>query len=127
MPPDGKSIKGNVKAPPQTPQSTSSCNPPTSDDVRPYVLIRRKRAEVPEAYPKGSEGWLVNDQRFIQELEELLAKDFRDALCAEQQSACKAEGIGHKDCFDLQARVRRLLVVGSTPLLLHAKNVVGLG
>ena len=28
MPQDGKSVKGNVKAPPQAPQSTSSCNPP---------------------------------------------------------------------------------------------------
>ena len=27
MPPNGKSVKGNVKAPPQTPQSTSSSNP----------------------------------------------------------------------------------------------------
>ena len=49
VPLDGKSVKGNVKAPPQTPQSTSSSNPPTSDDARPYVLIRGKRVEVPEA------------------------------------------------------------------------------
>ena len=28
VPPDGKAVKGNVKAPPQTPQSTSSSNPP---------------------------------------------------------------------------------------------------
>ena len=35
-PPDGKSVDGNVKAPPQTPQSTSSSKPPrTSDDARP--------------------------------------------------------------------------------------------
>ena len=47
-------------------------------------------------------------------------------LCAEHESACKAEGIGHKDCFDLQVCVRRLLVVAPTPLWLHAKNVVGL-
>ena len=42
--PDGKSVKGNVEAPPQTPQSTSSSNPPTSDDARPYVLIRVLRS-----------------------------------------------------------------------------------
>ena len=35
VPLDGKSMKGNVKAPPQTPQSSSSSNPPTSDDARP--------------------------------------------------------------------------------------------
>ena len=81
VPQDGKSVKGNVKAPPQTSQSTSSSNPPTSDDARPYVFIHGKRVEVPEAYPKGVEGRLVNDQRFFQELEELLAKDIRDA-CA---------------------------------------------
>ena len=56
VPQDGKSVKGNVKAPPQTPQSTSSSNPPTSDDARPYVFIRGKLFEVPKAYPKGAEG-----------------------------------------------------------------------
>ena len=75
VPQDGKSVKGNVKAPPQTPQSTSSSNPPTSDDARPHVFIRGKLFEVPEAYPKGAEGRLVNDKRFIRELEELLVKD----------------------------------------------------
>ena len=56
VPPDGKPVKGNVKAPPQTPQSTSSSKPPTSDDARPYVFIRGKLVEVPEVYPKGTEG-----------------------------------------------------------------------
>ena len=78
---DGKSVKGNVKAPPQTPRSTSSSNPPTSDDARPYVFIRGKLFEVPKAYPKGAEGRLVNDKRFIRELDELLVKDIRTA-CA---------------------------------------------
>ena len=68
-----QSLKDNVKAPPQTPQSTSSSTPPTSDDARPYVFIRGKLFDVPEAYPKGAEGRLVNDKRFIRELEELLA------------------------------------------------------
>ena len=81
VPPDGKSVKGNVKAPPQTPQSSASSNPPTSDDAYPYVLIRGKRVEVSEVYPKGTEGRLVNDQRFIQELQQFLSKDIRDA-CA---------------------------------------------
>ena len=53
----------------------------TSDDARPYVFICGKLFEVPEAYPKGAEGRLVNDKRFIRELEELLAKDIRNA-CA---------------------------------------------
>ena len=79
VPQDGKSVKGNVKAPPQTLQSTSSSNPPTSDDARPYVFTRGKLFEVPEAYPKGAEGRLVNDKRFIRELEELLVKDIRNA------------------------------------------------
>ena len=81
VPQDGKSVKANVKAPPQTPQSTSSSNPPTSDDARPYMFIRGKLFYVPEAYPKGAEGRLVNDKRFIRELEELLVKDIRNA-CA---------------------------------------------
>ena len=77
---DGKSVKGNVKAPPQTPQSTSSSNPPTRDDARPCVLIRGKPVEVPEAYPNDAKSRLVvNDQQFIRELEEFLAKDIRDA------------------------------------------------
>ena len=59
VPQDGKSVKGNVNAPPQTPESTSSSNPPTSDDARPYVFIHGKLVEVPEAYPKGVEGQLV--------------------------------------------------------------------
>ena len=80
VPQDGKSVKGNVKAPPHTMQPTSSSNSPTSD-ARPYVFIRGKLFEVPEAYPKGAEGRLVNNQQFIRELEELLAKDIRDA-CA---------------------------------------------
>ena len=87
VPQDGKSVKGNVKAPPQTPQSTSSSNPPTSDDARPYVFIRGKLFEVPEAYPKGAEGRLVNDKRFIRELEELLVKDIRNA-CARNTNPC---------------------------------------
>ena len=63
-------MKGNVKAPPQTPQSTSSSPPPpTSDDARPYVLIRGKRVEVPKACPKGAKGRLVNNQRFIEQLD----------------------------------------------------------
>ena len=61
MPPDGKLVKGNVKAPPQTPQFTASSDPPPpgGDGPRPYVLICGKRVEVPEAYPKGVEGPLV--------------------------------------------------------------------
>ena len=62
VPPDGKPVQGNVKVPPQTPQSTSPLNPPTSDDTRPYMLILGKRVKVPKAYPKGTEGWLVNNQ-----------------------------------------------------------------
>ena len=82
VPQDEKSVKGNVKAPPQTPQSTSSSNPPpTSDDARPYVFICGKLFEVPEAYPKGTEGRLLNDKRFIQKLDKLLAKEIRNA-CA---------------------------------------------
>ena len=81
VPQNRKSVKGNVKAPPQTLQSTSSSNLPTSDDARAYVFIRGKLVEVPEAYPKGAEGRLVNDQQFIRELEELLVKDICGA-CA---------------------------------------------
>ena len=115
VPQDGKSVKG--KAPPQTPQSTSSSEPPTSDDARPYVFIRGKLFEVLEAYPKGAEGRLVNDKQLIRELEELLVKDIRNACARNTNLRAKP--------FDLQACVCRLLVVGPTPLWLHAKNVVG--
>ena len=81
VPLDGKSVKGNVKVPPQTPQSTSSSNHPTRDGARSYLLIRGKCVEVPKVYPKGAKGRLVNDQRFIDDLEQFLAKDIRDA-CA---------------------------------------------
>ena len=85
MPPNGKSVKGNVKAPPQTAQSIASSNLPTSDDAHAYVLIRGKRVEVPEAYPKGAKGRLVNNQWFIQQLEQFLSKDVRDA-CAQSSN-----------------------------------------
>ena len=49
--------------------------------MTPYLLIRGKQFKVPEAYPKGAEGRLVNDQQFILELEKCLLKDIRDA-CA---------------------------------------------
>ena len=61
VPLDGKSVKGNVTALPQNLQSTTSSNPPTSDDACPYVLICGKRFNIPEAYPKGAEGQLMKD------------------------------------------------------------------
>ena len=51
------------------------------------MLIRGKRVEVPEVYPKGAEGRLVNDQQFIDEPEQFLAKDIRDA-CAWNSNPC---------------------------------------
>ena len=96
VPQDGKSVKGNVKAPPQTPQSTSSSNSPTSDDARPYVFIYGKLFEVPEAYPKGAEGWLVNDKQFIRELEELLAKDIRNAFARNMNLRAKPKASDSK-------------------------------
>ena len=45
------------------------------------MFIRAKRVEIPEAYPKGAEARLVNDQLIIRGLEECLAKDTRDT-CA---------------------------------------------
>ena len=125
MPQDGKSVKGNVKAPPQTPQSTSSSNPPTSDDARPYVFVRGKLFEVPEAYPKGAEGRLVNDKRFIRELEELLVKDIRKTCAWNTNPRGKPKALDTKSDL-VYKRVCRLLVVGPTQQWLHAKNVVGL-
>ena len=72
---------------PPTPHSSTSSNPTTSYDSRAYVLIRGKRVEVPEAYPKGTEGGLVNDQQCIQDLDRLLVKDIRDA-CARNNNPC---------------------------------------
>ena len=96
VPQGGKSVRGNVKAPPQTPQSTSSSNPPTSDNARPYVFIRGKLFEVPEAYPKGAEGRLVNDKRFIREPEELLAKDIRIACARNTNPRAKPKALDTK-------------------------------
>ena len=53
------------------------------------MFICGKRIEVPEAYPKGTEGRLVNDQRFIRELEEFFAKDIRDACAWNTNSRAK--------------------------------------
>ena len=58
----GPLVKGDVDTPrPPTPHSCASSNPTTSDDTCPNV-------EVPEAYPKAAQGRLVNDQKFIDEL-----------------------------------------------------------
>ena len=96
VPQDGKSVKGNVKAPPQ---STSSSKPHTSDDTRPYVFIRGKLFEVPDAYPKGAEGRLVSEKRFIRELEELLVKDIRNACARKTNPRAKPKASDTK--FDL--------------------------
>ena len=69
---------------------------PTSDDARPYVFIRGKRVDVPETYPKGAEGWLVNDQRFIRELEEMLAKDISDACARNTNPRAKPKSLDTK-------------------------------
>ena len=79
-------MKGNVdpppRPPPPIPQSFASSKPPASDDARPYgLLICGKRFEVPEAYSKGAEGQLVNDQQFIHEHEKYVVKDIR-GTCA---------------------------------------------
>ena len=90
-------MKGNVKAPPQTPQSTPSSKPHASDDARPYVFIRGKLFDVPKAYPKGAKGWLVNKKRFIRELEELLGKGIRNA-CARNTSPCAKPSASDTKC-----------------------------
>ena len=84
MPPNGQSVKGNFEPPPPHQPCTPLhfLTPPQVMTPRPYVLIRGKRYEVPEAYPKGAKGWLVNDQKFIDELNEYLVKDICDA-CAQ--------------------------------------------
>ena len=43
------------------------------------MLIHGKRFKVPEAYPKGAEGRLVNDQQFVGDLNKYLVKDIFDA------------------------------------------------
>ena len=45
------------------------------------MLICGNQFEFPKAYPKDAEGWLVNDQQFIDDLNKYLVKDIRDA-CA---------------------------------------------
>ena len=63
------------------------------------MFIRGKLFEVPEAYPNGAEGRLVNDQRFIRELEELLAKDIRNACVRNTNPRAKPKALDTK--FDL--------------------------
>ena len=81
VPPDGQSVKDNVDPTPPPPHSSAPSNPAPCDDSRPYVLIRGKRFYVPEGYPKGAEGRLVNDQQFIDDLTNMFVKDIREA-CA---------------------------------------------
>ena len=84
------------QCPPQTVQSTASFDPPTSDDACPYVLICGKRVE---AYPNGAEGQLVNDQRFIHELEPFLSKDIRDACLRNGNPRAKLKPSDTKTAF----------------------------
>ena len=69
--------------PPPSPtlQSSTSSSPPRGDDGRLYVFIHGKQFKVPRAYPKGVDGGLVNDQKFIDDLYKYLVMDFRNA-CA---------------------------------------------
>ena len=94
-------MKGNVKAPPQTHSPLPLLPPPpppTSDDARPYVFIRGKLFEVPEAYPKGAKGPLVV-HRFIRELEELLAKGIRNACARNTNPGAKPKASDTKCDF----------------------------
>ena len=60
------------------------------------MFIHGKFFEVPEAYPKGAQGRLVNDQRFIRELKELLAKDIRDACARNTNPRAKPKALDTK-------------------------------
>ena len=52
--------------------------------------------EVPEAYRKGADGRSVNDQQFIQELEQFLAKDIRDACARNSNLRAKPKPLNTK-------------------------------
>ena len=60
------------------------------------MFIRGKLFEVPEAYPKGAEGRLVNDKQFIRESEELLAKDIRNACAWNTNPRAKPKALDTK-------------------------------
>ena len=68
----------------------------------------------------------MNDQRFIQELEDFLSKDICDACAQNSNPHAKPKPSSMKSALIFQACVCRFLVVGCTPLWSHAKNVVGL-
>ena len=103
----------------------SLSKPPTSDDALPYVLIRGKRVEVPEAYPKGAEGRLVNDQRFLQELEQFLAKDICDACARNSNPRAKPKPSDTKTALIYKRVFADFLYLAPRHLWSHAKNVVG--
>ena len=63
------------------------------------MFIRGKLFEVPEAYPKGAEGRLVNDKQFIRELEELLVKDIRNARARNTNPRAKPKASDTKTDF----------------------------
>ena len=78
-------MKGNVGAPQQPRSPLPLLTPP-----RVMTPVHAwKRFKVREAYPKGSEGWLVNDQRFIEELEKYLVKDIYDTCVQNKNPRAK--------------------------------------
>ena len=85
--------------PPPTPQSSASCSSPTGDDARPYALIPGKRFEVLKGYPKGAEGWLLNDPQFIDDLNKYVVRIsvtlvHRTPLCGPNTEQWNKESLG---------------------------------
>ena len=80
------------------------------------MLIRGKRFEVPQGYPKGPEGWLVNDQKFIDELH-----DIRDACAQNTNPRAKPTSLGTKPDL-IYKRVFADFFSRHHPLWSHGKN-----
>ena len=53
------------------------------------MLIRGQHVKVAKAYSKGVMCWLVTDQQLIQELEQFLVKDIRDACVRDNNPRAK--------------------------------------
>ena len=53
------------------------------------MLIRGKRVKDPEVYPKGAEGRLLNDERFIDGVKSFPAKDNRDTCAGNNNPRAK--------------------------------------
>ena len=69
-------------------ESATVAKPPSTDEVRPKVVIRGKEFFVPERYPKGASGRLDYDKKLIAHLDEKHASVLRN-MCKNNPAAAQ--------------------------------------